>query len=119
MSHDRSIMNFSLLIDTALAQTTLIPERQLASNCDFAYGEFGWNCFPLYIQYLANVVVGFTVAICLLVIIYNGYRYAMGPLLGEGSNEGAKKGIIFGLAGAGVSLLAYLIIDAVLVALTG
>ncbi len=123
LTHHTTVLRTILLIGAASAQTTLIPDerngRPLADGCSFQTGEFGWHCFPLYIQYLANIIVGFTIAVCLLVIIYNGYRYAMGPLLGEGTNEGAKKGILFGLVGAGVALLAYLIIDAVFVVLTG
>jgi hypothetical protein len=110
------------LIDHVFAQnfqsTTLIPSDDLGAECDFAAGKFEWSCFPAYLNYLGYVVIGFTVAIALVMIIMSGYRYAVSPLLGEGTNEGAKRAILYALLGTGVALLAYVIINAIFVTLT-
>lgn len=108
----------SVIIPSAHAQYTIIPDFGTSiPGCDFLYGNFDWVCFPFYIQYLANLVVTFTLTLCIIMLIYNGYRYAVGPVLGQGTNEGAKKGIFFALLGAAISLLAYIIVDVVFTAL--
>jgi hypothetical protein len=111
----------SFLLDTALAQTTLIPTGG-GINCNlgeaFKTGLFSWDCIASYVYYLINFVLGFTIAFALLMLMYNGYRYVLGPLTGEGTNEGAKKGIMYALVGTAVGLLAYIIVDSILVALS-
>lgn len=111
----------SSLIPYAFAQTTLVPTGS-AYNCNlgevFRTGDFTWSCIASYVYYLINFVLGFTIAFALLMLMYNGYRYVLGPLSGEGTNEGAKKGIMYALMGTAVGLLAYIIVDSILVALS-
>ncbi len=106
------------LLTKAYAQSTIVPPDGTVEGCDFAQGNMTWDCFPNYIQYLARLTVGFTLTICLIMILINGYRYMLGPVFGEGSNEAAKKGIINALLGSAVALLAYLIIDITIVILS-
>ncbi len=115
-------MHLPPFIDRAFAQTTLVPTGG-APNCAdladaFRSGIFTWDCIASYVYYLINFVLGFTIAFALIMIMYNGYRYVLGPLTGEGTNEGAKKGIMYALMGTAVGLLAYIIVDSILVALT-
>lgn len=107
-----------MFIPSALANNTVIPPAGESGPCDFVAGNMGWDCIPFYIQYLANLVVGFTIAIALLMLIINGYRFALGALGGEGASESAKKGIIYALVGVAIALLAYIIVDTVFIALT-
>ncbi len=86
-------------------------------SCDFATGTTGFNCIRDYISMLTAVVIGFTASICLIMLMWNGFQYMIGPATGE-SSDGAKKGIINALLGLAVSLLAYIIIETVIVYVT-
>lgn len=109
----------SWLITKALAQTLVpVDGDPRTPDCGFAEGNMNWYCVPQYIQFLANVIVTFTLSICLIMIMINGYRYVLGPAMGESSNENAKRGIVNALIGSAVALLAYLIIDIILVTLS-
>lgn len=114
----RIIVPMSWLFPSAHAQASIVPPGPLG-DCNIAIGQVTWSCIPLYMYYLIDVVIFFAFGIALISIIVNGYRYALGPLVGEGTSEGAKKGIMFSLVGLAISLLAYLIVDVVFMSLTG
>lgn len=80
-------------------------------------GDVGWGCIPCYISNITTAVLTFTAALCLIMLMYNGYRYMLGPVT-EGSNDAAKKGITYSLIGLVISLLAYIIIETVVQSVT-
>jgi hypothetical protein len=51
-------------------------------------------------------------------LIVNGFRYMIGPAIPGGSSDAAKKGIGAALAGLALALLAYIILDTIVSAVT-
>lgn len=103
---------------------TLVPKAIAAINplmppleCDFVLGQIHFNCIPAYISMVTVTVLGFTTSISLLMLMYNGIRYMLGPVT-EGSSDSSKKGILYSIVGLIVSLMAYVIIDTVVMAVT-
>ncbi len=85
--------------------------------CDFKFGNIHFDCIPAYISMLTSVVISFTVSISLVMLMWNGFKFMIGPATFE-SSDAAKKGIINALLGLAVSLLTYIIIETVVVHLT-
>ncbi len=86
-------------------------------SCKFATGEIHFDCVPEYIWMITMTVLGFTTSVSLLMLMYNGIRYMLGPVT-EGSSDSSKKGILYSIVGLIVSLLAYVIIDTIVMAVT-
>ena len=99
----------ALFIPIAYAQGIVQP-----ASCDFSTGLTGFNCIRDYITVLTSVVVGFTASLSLIMLMWNGFQYMVGPAIGD-SSDAAKKGIINALLGLAVSLLTYIIIETVVV----
>ncbi len=89
----------------------LIPENGLLGTCNFVTGEFHFDCFPLYLAYLIQVAFAFGTGTCLIQIIWAGYEWAFAGLGGD--TQGAKKRLQNAVIGLVVSVLAYLIVDTV------
>ncbi len=102
-----------LLIPTAHAINSIpIPDQ-----CDFKYGNIHFDCIPYYIQSLTYGVVSLTGSISLIMLMYNGFRWMLGPVT-EGSTDAAKKGILYSIIGLIVSLMAYAIVDTIVSTVT-
>ena len=114
----------SLLIQTVHAQPASLDPGTLACNSIFGNGGFGapagtgFTCIAQYIMNLTFVVISFAATLSLIMLIINGIRYMVGPAVPGGSSDAAKKGIASSLTGLVVSLLAYIIIDSVISAVT-
>lgn len=66
---------------------------------------------------LTTLFVQGVVSISLLMLMYNGFRYMLGPVT-EGSSDAAKKGITYSILGLVISILAYLIVDLIVSSIT-
>ncbi len=113
-----SVPNFVyelLWIPQALAQPAGIFQP---ASCNFQTGITGFDCIRDYISVLTGVVIGFCASICLVRLMVSGFQYMMGPATG-GSSDEAKKNIINALLGLAVCLLTYIIIETVVVYVTG
>ncbi len=99
----------------ALAQTPnglqLIPENGVIGSCNFVTGEFHFECFPIYLAYLMQVAFAFGTGTCLIQFVWGGYEWAFAGLGGD--TQGAKKRIQNAIIGLTVCILAYLIVDTV------
>ncbi|MBP9773788.1 MAG: hypothetical protein KBD00_04115 [Candidatus Peribacteraceae bacterium] len=101
------------LVPTAHAITSIpIPDQ-----CDFKYGDIHFDCIPFYVQSLTYAVISLAGSISLIMLMYNGFRWMIGPVT-EGSTDAAKKGILYSILGLIVSLMAYAIIDTVVSTVT-
>jgi hypothetical protein len=90
----------------------LIPESGGSADCDFVTGEFDFECIPLYVAYVIQVMFSFIGTICLIQIIYGGYQIMIGNLTDD--KESGKKRIRSAIFGLAVSLLSFLIIDMII-----
>lgn len=89
----------------------------IPDQCDFKYGNIHFDCIPYYIQSLTYGVVSLTGSISLIMLMYNGFRWMLGPVT-EGSTDAAKKGILYSIIGLIVSLMAYAIVDTIVSTVT-
>lgn len=107
-----------LLPGIALAQGGALPPLQLIptggniGSCNFVTGEFHFECFPLYLAFLIQVLFGFVAGGCLLHIVWGGYEWALAGLGGD--TQGAKKRIQNAIIGLTMAVLTFLIIDTIL-----
>jgi len=99
-----------------MAQTLLPNNGTLGAGCSFITGEFGYQCVPLYVAYLIQLIFGFTGGIALMQIMMAGYQIAMGGLQG-GDTSGPRSRILWALIGLGVCVFSFLIIDTIIFAL--
>ena len=122
-------MKFRLLIlvllvgtasaSVAHAQFFLIPEDGLIAgkeNCNFITGNFDFECFPLYLASLINLVFLFTGGFCLTEILFAGYNIAMSGLTGD--KEKGKNRITWALIGLAASICSFVIVNYILSGLT-
>lgn len=113
-------MLLPFLATTAHAQTAvtaLTPPPDCTTIFTTGMGD-GFICIASYIGMLTYIFIGFGASLALLLLIINGIRYMVGPALPGGSSESAKNGITYALVGLCVSLLAYVILDTFIVAVT-
>lgn len=131
--HEKSIKRFTDRHEAEIMQTVLdlllsiiaVPLAYAAPTginppptCNFQLGITGFFCIRDYISVLTEVVIGFCASICLIRIIIAGFKYMLGPATGD-SSDGAKKDIINAILGLAVCLLTYIIIETVVVYVTG
>jgi hypothetical protein len=81
-----------------------------AGACSFVTGEFHFDCIPIYIAYLIQVIFGFAGGFCLQQIIFAGYSIAMSGLTGGDKSKGISR-LTWALIGLAVSVGAFLIVD--------
>ena len=95
----------------ALAQDpALIPASgTLGDKCNFITGEFDFDCVPLYVGYLVQIVFAMTGGFALIEILKGGYQIAMGGITGD--KEGGKKRVAGALAGLALCILSFVIVD--------
>lgn len=109
-----------VLLPSAHAQapvTALTPPPECVSIFTTGMGN-GFFCFSSYIAMLTYALIGFGASLALLLLIVNGIRYMVGPATPGGSSEQAKAGIKNAIIGLCVSLLAYIILNTFISAIT-
>ena len=114
----RSISGFlslSLVPVAALAQNAfnpqLIPESGQIGNCNFITGDIHFDCIPLYVGYLIQLIFSFLGMIFLAMIIWGGYEWAFSGL--QSDSQKAKARIKNAIIGLIFSLLSFLIVDGI------
>lgn len=112
-----------LIIALALAAPLLASAQELIPGsgkiglaCNFIDGEFGFECIPLYIAYLVQLVFGASAGFALIEIIKSGYQIAMGGL--TGNKEAGKNRLTWALIGLAVCVLSFVIVDYIVTTLT-
>ncbi len=123
----------NMVIQTAFAEipTSLLPPDSSACTSIFTDGGFlasntpsgvsgstGFVCIAEFVGHLTLFVISVAASLSLMMLVVNGYRYMIGPAIPGGSSDGAKKGITAAIVGLVLSLLAYIIIDTVIRAVT-
>lgn len=83
-------------------------------SCNFVTGELHFECIPMYIGYLIELIFGFTAGMCLLEIIHAGYEMSFS---GFGDRESSRKRIWNALLGLAMAVMAFLIVDTILTVL--
>ncbi|MBI3331764.1 hypothetical protein HYZ99_02280 [Candidatus Peregrinibacteria bacterium] len=114
------IIFISLLILTAIGagaqEPALIPPSgTLGAGCNFITGEFDFECIPIYIGYLVQVVFAASGGFALIEILKSGYQIAMGGLTGD--KERGKQRLTWALIGLAFCILAFVIVDYVVTTL--
>jgi len=96
---------------SAVAQDpALIPASgTLGDKCNFITGEFDFDCVPLYVGYLIQIVFAMSGGFALMEILKGGYQIGMGGLTGD--KEGGKKRVTWALIGLALCILSFVIVD--------
>ncbi len=94
---------------------SVIPASGMIGRCSFITGDFHFDCIPLYLGYLIQLVFGLLGTVCLIEIIWAGYEWAFSGLTGD--NQKAKGRLTNAILGLIFSLLAFLIVDTVVSAI--
>lgn len=108
-----ALFTLALVPVRALAQLTpsLIPQDGMIGRCNFVTGDIHFDCVPLYVAYLIQLLFGSLGTICLLMIIWAGYEWAFSGL--EGDSQKAKARLRNAIMGLIFSVAAFLIVDTV------
>ena len=108
------IIALGAIAGSAVAQDpALIPASgMLGDKCNFITGEFDFDCVPLYVGYLVQIVFAMSGGFALIEIIKGGYQIGMGVLTGD--KEAGKKRVTWALAGLALCILAFVIVDFVI-----
>ncbi len=106
-------------VPAAMAQWTpsLIPAEGVP-GCDFMSGRVTADCIPFYMAHLIKTIFAATGAICIIMILISGYKFALGGVTGGDSSD-AKETLKWAIIGMIVSALAFFIIDFVISSLAG
>jgi len=103
--------------------TSLIPS---VTNSNSAYsklaekfrsGNFELYDFGTYVQYLIETLIYFAGGIAVLFIVIGGYKYMIGGVSDD--KEAGKKTIMYALAGFVITIIAWSIVNAIQVFVTG
>ena len=73
-----------------------------------------WN-LPCYIKFFTQTLVAIAGSLAVIFVMVGGYRYVIGP---DEQKAESKKTIIYALIGLAVTLMAWIIIDLILVVAT-
>jgi len=101
-----------------LEAASIVPQN--IPGCNFFEGlkdQDGFTCVLVFLGNIARFLLGFTGVICLIMIMIGGYQIAIGSVIGD--KEQGKSRIIWSLVGLLVCILAYAIVNTVVVILTG
>ena len=80
------------------------------AGCDFATGNFGTACVPIYIGYLIKWVVGIVGAFFIINTIFAGYQITIGYATGSGIESGVNR-LKSSILGFVVTVLVFVIFD--------
>lgn len=81
--------------------------------CDFTLGEFDFDCIPIYIGYLVQVIFTFSGGFALIEILKGGYQIGISGLPGQ-DKEAGKRRVTWALIGLALSILAFVVVDFVI-----
>jgi len=108
-------LSYAFLIH-AQTPSALIPASGAVGTCDFATGVLHFDCIPIYLGYLIQLLFVFASGAFLIGIIMGGYKYAVGSVTTQGKEAG-KKELTGAIIGFCVVVLSYLLVDTILEAL--
>ena len=113
------LLTFSLSSIASAQTPSLIPEDPLSihEDCNFVTGEVHADCIPAYIAYVIRQIFVMSGTIFLFVIIYGGYEYALGDMVGGEQKAVAR--IRYGIVGMVCCGLSFFLVDFVVSALAG
>lgn len=102
------------MVPVALAQSFI----ESGGPCDLASGDIDADCIPDFIAHVIATIFGFTGGVFLILIIFSGYKIAIGAVTGGDSSKGKEmlKQAIFGFI---LCALTWFIIDFVISTLNG
>ena len=100
-----------LLVPCVAFAQTLLPDSGSLSggSCNFKTGELGFECLPIYIGYLVQVLAGGIGTMSVIQIIYAGYQLAFSGISGD--KTAGKNRLTWALIGLIASILAFAIMD--------
>ncbi len=78
-------------------------------------GNIRLSSIPCFIKYITQTLVGIAGTLAVLFVMIGGYKYIIGR---DEDKDAAKKTITYALIGLAVSLMAWILIDVVLRAIT-
>lgn len=94
------------------------PEaRDWYLTCAIRTGHVRLYMLPYFITYIANFLIGIAGTISVLFVILGGFWYMTGSITDD--KEKGKKTITYALAGLGIALLAWIIVNVIQVQVTG
>lgn len=104
-------------VPPAYQNPAIIPPDGKIGACSFVTGEFDYECIPLYVAYLIQLMFGLIGGFCLIQIIQGGYQVGWSGLTAE--NEAGKNRIKNALIGFAVSLLCFALVDMIISVVLG
>lgn len=91
-------------------------EKNAALGCAIKAGRLHLWMLPYFISYIANFFIGIAGIISVLFVVLGGFWYMTGGLTDD--KEKGKKTITYALIGLAITMLAWLIVNVVQVAVT-
>lgn len=107
-----------LLLDipATFAQESFIPEG--GGGCDIASGDIQASCIPGFIAHIIAVIFSFTGGICLILILFAGYRILLATATGGDKSSGIEL-LRWAIIGFIASALTFFIIDFIISSIVG
>jgi hypothetical protein len=102
------------LQDRAAVTSPIILQDFL--SCSIKTGDIHLWMIPFYISGIANFFIGIAGTISVLFVLLGGFWYMTGGLTDD--KEKGKKTIMYALVGLGITLLAWIIVNVIQVAVT-
>lgn len=102
--------------ENSSAAATLVGMRENLLGCAIKTGRVTLAMIPYFITYITNFLLAIVGLICVLFIVIGGYSYIYGGLTEQ--KEKGKKTIYNALLGLSVSVLAWVIVNIIMAAVT-
>lgn len=94
-----------------------VSERDNLLGCAVKTGRISLAMIPYFVTYISNFILAMIGLIVVLMIVVGGYQYVYGGLADQ--KEKGKNTITHALGGMAVALLAWVIVNVVIAAVTG
>lgn len=91
-------------------------ERSAALGCAIESGRLSLWMLPLFISYIANFFIGIAGTVSVLFVLLGGFWYMTGGITDD--KEKGKKTITYALIGLSITLLAWVLVNIIQVAVT-
>lgn len=82
-------------------------------SCNFVTGEFEFDCIPIYIGYVVQVIFAVSGGFALIEILKGGYQIGISGLPGQ-DKEAGKRRVTWALIGLALCILAFVVVDFIL-----
>ena len=92
-------------------------EKNAALGCAIKSGRLNLWMLPFFISYIANFFIGIAGIVSVLFVLLGGFWYMTGGLTDD--KEKGKKTITYALMGLVITLLAWIVINIIMVQVTG